>query len=361
MRSLTTSPRTVLRLTQATLAVVALNIVSGAAVRLSDSGLGCPDWPTCSRTHLTAPLAGHAGIEFGNRLVVVVLVVATAVTFLAAWRRSPRRRDLTWLSGGLIGGVLAEAAVGGLVVYSHLNAYVVMTHFMVGMVLLADAVVLALRAGRPDTAPVAKVGPELVVHSRVLVGWLFLVLIAGTATTGAGPHAGGPGAKRVPLALEDAARIHSSLVLVLIAVTGLLLIRLYRRHAPESVQQRGRLLLAAMVVQGTIGYTQYFTHLPALLVGVHVFGAAVVWTTALWFHSGLFHHGVAVEQPSSAQPAGATTRAGAGQALVGGAGMSAAAGLAPGAVSPPSARPGDLAPSARPGDLAWGVLPGSLP
>lgn len=284
------TPLAFLRLAQVTVGVVALNIVSGAAVRLSDSGLGCPDWPTCTRRHLTAPLAGHRGIEFGNRLVVVLVVVAAAACLVAAWRRTPRRRDLVWLSAGLTAGVLGEAVIGGIVVYSKLNPYVVMTHFLVGMALLTDAVVLALRAGRaPDPGrwrvPVAD--RRLAVAAMAALG---LAVAAGTATTGAGPHAGGKGAVRIPVPLDDMARTHSGIVLVTGALVLALLWLLWRHRAPEAVQARGRLLLWAMVAQGAVGYLQFFTHLPPLLVGVHVLGAATVWTTMVWFVDGLRGH-----------------------------------------------------------------------
>ena len=107
------TPRAFLRITQVTVVIVVLNIVTGAAVRLSDSGLGCPDWPTCSQHHLTPPLSLHPAIEFGNRMVVVVLCVATAVALVAALLRAPRRRDLVWLSAGLLGGVIGEAVARG--------------------------------------------------------------------------------------------------------------------------------------------------------------------------------------------------------------------------------------------------------
>src|SRR5579884_3324969 len=128
--------RTFLRLTQTTLVVVVLNIVSGGAVRLTDSGLGCPDWPNCSRRSLTPALSFHPAVEFGNRMVVVVLTVLVAVTLVAALLRRPRRRDLAWLSAALVGGVLGEAVIGAVVVYSKLNPYAVMVHFLVGMALL---------------------------------------------------------------------------------------------------------------------------------------------------------------------------------------------------------------------------------
>jgi cytochrome c oxidase assembly protein subunit 15 len=283
--------------------IVAINILTGAAVRLSDSGLGCPDWPTCSQHRITPPLSLHPAIEFGNRMVVVVLCVATAVALIGALLRRPRRRDLVWLSAGLLGGVLGEAVLGAVVVYTKLNPYAVMTHFMVGIALLTDAFVLVLRAGRPDRAPartgpgVSKVGPRERRVSQVMVGLLAVVVAAGTATTGAGPHAGGPGAKRLPIALEDIVRIHSGIVLCLVGLTLVLLYLLNHTGAPPSVLERARFLLGAMVVQGAIGYTQYFSHLPALLVGVHVCGAVVVWTSMLWFYDGLTSHGPASDGP----------------------------------------------------------------
>jgi cytochrome c oxidase assembly protein subunit 15 len=287
------SPRAFLRVTQVTVVVVVLNIVTGAAVRLTDSGLGCPDWPTCSRHRLTPPLSFHPAVEFGNRLVVVVLCVATVVALVAALRRVPRRRDLVWLSAGLLGGVLGEAVLGAVVVYTKLNPYVVMTHFMVGIALLTDAVVLAMRARHEhrDRAPVHKVGRRERRVSQAMVGLLALAVVAGTATTGAGPHAGGAGAKRLPIALADMARVHSGIIIVLAALTLVLLYLLDRTGAPPSVLDRARILLAVMVLQGAIGYTQYFSHLPALLVGVHVFGATVVWVAMLWFYDGLTHTG----------------------------------------------------------------------
>ncbi|HEY7947037.1 MAG TPA: COX15/CtaA family protein [Acidimicrobiales bacterium] len=283
-------PRAFLLAAQLALGLVVLNIVSGAAVRLSDSGLGCPDWPDCSVHHLTPPLSLHPAIEFSNRLVVVALCLAAGGVLLLALRRRPRRRDLTWLSAGLIGGVLAEAVLGGVVVSSHLNPYVVMTHFMVGIGLLTVAVVLTLRAGRSPEAGVPMVSAGVRRLGRLMTVVLLLAIAAGTATTGAGPHAGGKGAKRIPVPLVDMARTHAEIVIVLAAMTLGLLYLLERSRAPATVLTRARLLLGAMVAQGVVGYVQYFSHLPPLLVGVHVFGVTVLWTAMLWFYDGLFHY-----------------------------------------------------------------------
>ena len=290
MSSLRIGPRPFLLLCRFTLATVVLNVLTGAAVRLSDSGLGCPDWPTCSQRRLTPPLSLHPVIEFGNRVVVFVLVVACAVTVVAAFLRRPGRQDLRWLSIGLIVGVLGEAVLGAFVVYSKLNAYVVMTHFMLGMGLLAVSVVLTLRAGRAAGRGTVVVSPAVLRLTRVLLALVVVALAAGTATTGAGPHAGGKGAKRIPIGLGDMARIHAEIVLTTGVVLLVLLWMLWTSDAPARVQDAARILLGVIVVQGAIGYTQFFTHLPSVLVGIHVLGASAVWATALWFHGGLTGH-----------------------------------------------------------------------
>jgi len=319
--SLRSGPRSFLLLCRCTLAAIVLNVATGAAVRLSDSGLGCPDWPTCSQSRLTPPLALHPVIEFANRMFVTLLVVSCAVTAVAAFTRRPARRDLRWLSAGLVLGVFAEAGLGAIVVYSKLNAYVVMTHFLVGMALLTVGVVLTLRAGHGPGRGVVGVSRRALTMTRVTLGLLAVAIAAGTATTGAGPHAGGVGAKRVPIGLSAMTRIHAEIVLA----TGVLLLavlwELWRSDAPARVQESGRVLLGAMLAQGVIGYTQYFTHLPALLVGMHVLGATAVWSTALWFHHGLSDH-----RPEVVERAG--IRSG-GSAAVGPEDRSAVAGVAP--------------------------------
>jgi len=283
-------PVAFLRLARAGVALVVLNIVTGGAVRLTDSGLGCPDWPTCSRTSLTPALSFHPAVEFGNRLVVVALSVVCVALVAGAWRRAPARRDLVGLAAAMVGGVIAEAVLGGVVVYTKLNPYAVMTHFMLGIALLSVAVVLMTRAERAPGPGRPRVARGQLRLAWVILGLLALAVAAGTATTGAGPHAGGPGAKRLPVPLADMARAHSAIVLVLGAATVVELILLERAGAPSSVRVRGQMLLAAMVGQGVVGYTQYFTHLPALLVGIHVLGATTVWGAALWFIDGLFDH-----------------------------------------------------------------------
>ena len=281
-RNLTVSPSLSHRLNVLALVLTALIVVTGGAVRLTGSGLGCSDWPSCSAGHLTPALQFHGLVEFGNRLVTVVLTIAVAASFLGSAFRSPRRRDLTWLSGGLVAGVLAQAVLGGIVVYTKLNPYLVMVHFFATMLLLVDALVLVHRSTRdysPGSARLLVPRPLL----RLFYGLLALlafVVAAGTAVTGAGPHAGDSSgqqvAKRIPVALRDMAELHSSLALLLIGVTIGTVVALHVCDVPERVRRSARILMAVMVAQAAVGYTQYFTHLPALLVEVHLVGATAL-------------------------------------------------------------------------------------
>jgi len=292
----TVSPVVFRRLCVLSLVVVTLIVVSGAAVRLTGSGLGCADWPSCSTGHLTPPLHFHALVEFGNRLVTVVITVVVGVTFLAALRRRPFRRDLTWLAAGLIGGVLLQAVMGGVVVYTKLNPYLVMVHFLASMLLVADAVVLLHRCTRqygPGSGRLLVPRPirQLAWGALALLG---VVISAGTAVTGSGPHAGSAQgqlvAKRIPVPLRDMAELHSSLALLLIGLCLAMAVALHAVDCPERVRRAGRILVVVLVAQAAVGYTQYFTHLPALLVEIHVLGATVLVIGTIQFLLSLTSH-----------------------------------------------------------------------
>jgi cytochrome c oxidase assembly protein subunit 15 len=280
-----------------------LIVATGAAVRLTGSGLGCPDWPSCYQRRLTAQLSYHPLIEFSNRMITVVLTIVLAATFLAALRRRPFRRDLTWLSGALVGGVLVQAVLGGIVVYTKLNPYVVMIHFLATMAMVVVAVVLYYRSRRelrPGSGALV-VPRSILLLSRGALGLLAVVLAAGTATTGAGPHAGASSgqlvAKRLPIALRDVAELHSSLALLLVGVSISLAVALHALPVPEYVRRAARILVTVLVAQAAVGYTQYFTHLPAALVEIHVLGASALVVGFTWFHLSLTHHRV---MPASA-------------------------------------------------------------
>jgi heme a synthase len=309
-RPISVSPSLNHRLNLLALGLTALIVVTGGAVRLTDSGLGCSDWPECSVGHLTPALHFHGLVEFGNRLVTVVLVIAVVAAFLGAVYRRPFRRDLVYLSGGLVAGVLAQAVIGGIVVYTKLNPYVVMVHFYATMLLLVDAVVLVHRCRR-DYQP----GSARLIVPRALIRLQYFMLVvlaavvgAGTATTGAGPHAGETSgqlvAKRIPIPLRDMAELHSSLALLLVGLTIGLAIGLHVPDVPERVRRTGRILMLVMMGQAAVGYTQYFTHLPALLVEVHLLGVTVlVIAVVKCFLVSSFHAGEPLAVPDEEDPA----------------------------------------------------------
>jgi heme a synthase len=290
------SPQLFRRLAVLSLVMVSLIVVTGAAVRLTGSGLGCPDWPSCTQQHLTPALSAHPLIEFANRMVTVLLTVAVGVTLIGARRRRPYRSDLWWLSLGLLAGVLAQAGLGGLVVYTKLNPYLVMVHFLASMALVVNAVVLLHRCTRQyGTGQGRTIVPRpLLLASRLLCVLVAIVIAAGTATTGAGPHAGNSQgqvvAKRIPIALRDMAELHSSLALLLVGLTLGTVMALHVAAVPERVRKAGRMLMGVLVAQAVVGYTQYFTHLPAALVEVHVVGATALVVGSTQFLLALTHH-----------------------------------------------------------------------
>jgi cytochrome c oxidase assembly protein subunit 15 len=312
-RPIEVSPRLSWKLNLGALALVALIVVTGGAVRLTGSGLGCADWPECSVGHLTPPLQFHSLVEFSNRMVTVVLVIAVAAAFLGTVFRRPRRADLIWLSSGLVVGVIGQAVLGGIVVYTKLNPYVVMVHFFATMVLLANAMVLVHRSRKLYSPGSGRrlIPPLLLRLHYAVVGLLALVIAAGTATTGAGPHAGDASgqqvAKRIPIALRDMAELHSSLALLLVGLVVGLVIGLHVAEIPERVRRAGRQLLVVLVAQAAVGYTQYFTHLPALLVEVHLVGVTLlVVAMTRCFLACTFHPWETVPAPV---PAGSTVEA----------------------------------------------------
>lgn len=294
------TPTAFRRVAQATLAAFALVIVSGGAVRLTGSGLGCPDWPTCYQHGLTAALSFHPMVEFVNRCFTIAVTVLSAIALICAIRREPQRRDLVWLAGGEVLGIVAQIIMGGLVVLFKLNPYLVMAHFLLSMAIVGLAVVLCHRAGIPDEAAQVRahpvVGRDLVWLGRLLLCTVAVVITAGTAVTGAGPHAGDPsaGVRRIPVAFRDLAELHSTLALFLIGMTLATLFALHAARAPLGVQRRGQWLLEVMVIQATLGFTQYFLHDNPLVVGIHMAGATAVWINAVLLYLSLFEQQVVV-------------------------------------------------------------------
>jgi heme a synthase len=294
------SPGAYRRITLAAVAALSLIVVTGGAVRLTQSGLGCPDWPTCSGHSVVAAWSFHPMVEFTNRVITVAVTIAVAAAVIGALLRRPRRRDLVWLSGGLVAGVLAQVVLGGLTVLFKLDPPWVMAHFVLSFAVLADAVVLHHRAGQPDTPPRAVVGRDLVWLGRLVLATLAVVVILGTAVTGSGPHSGATDAKRLPFSFQGVAELHSSVVMLLIGLTLATLFTLHVVRAPAAVQRRARIVLAVIAAQAAIGYTQYFTRVPAVLVGLHIAGATALWIVVLWYNLGLFERPAPAPGPAEA-------------------------------------------------------------
>jgi cytochrome c oxidase assembly protein subunit 15 len=281
------SPVTFRRLAIIAAGLLAAIVVTGAAVRLTSSGLGCPDWPRCTRTSLVAPASYHALVEFINRVVTTLVGVFVAAVAVASLLRRPRRRDLALLSWSLIGGFVGQAVIGGLSVIYHLSPPWVMAHFLLSMLLLWAALVLVHRS-HPDWAPSAPMAPrELVVLTRLLVGVAAAVLFLGTVTTGTGPHAGSGGhVRRLGFPLERVTQLHADSALLL---TGLIVATIFavRLTATSSlVRRRANWLVVAVLAQVAIGYTQYFLNLPPSVVEIHVAGATVLWCSTIWLYLG---------------------------------------------------------------------------
>jgi cytochrome c oxidase assembly protein subunit 15 len=287
MRTFRLTPSAYQRIALVALLALAFIIVTGGAVRLTGSGLGCPDWPTCDRGRFVAASSFHQSVENVNRGVTGLVSLAVILAVLGSLVRRPRRNDLVVLSIGLVAGIVAQIVLGGETVKHDLAPPYVMAHFLLSLVIVWDATVLHHRAGQ-DPGPVrAVVAPELVVMGRLIAVSAALTLFAGTVVTGAGPHAGDETARRLDVAVSDVARLHgiSGMLLALVTVTALW--RLRRAGAPADAVRRGDVLLGALVAQIAIGYTQYFTDVPALLVGVHIAGATAVWVAAVRFNLGL--------------------------------------------------------------------------
>lgn len=253
-------------------------IVTGGAVRLTGSGLGCSDWPGCEQERFVAPLELHPMVEFVNRLITGVVSVAIALAVLGSLRREPRRRDLTWLSLGLVAGVIGQIVLGAFTVAFELAPPFVMGHFLLSLVLVANAVVLHERAS--DVQPV-DVAPATRRLALLLLPALSVAVLAGTVVTGTGPHGGDEDARRFGFDIESVTRIHSLAVIAFIVLLLGVLGRAGRDAEPAAFQVRARGLLAVSCAQAAIGWVQWFAGVPALLVGLHILGATLVWAAAV--------------------------------------------------------------------------------
>jgi heme a synthase len=257
-------------------------VVTGGAVRLTDSGLGCPTWPSCTDRSLTPTkqYAIHGIIEFTNRQLTFVLVVVAVATWLVAM--SVRRERLLATLAAL--GIPAQAVLGGLTVLTHLNPWLVAGHFLLSMSIIAVALVLWWRLRPPPHARV-DVAPATRLLARGTLAVTAATLMVGTVVTGSGPHAGDKDASgkvhRTGLAVASMAQLHADIVMVLVGLTLGLLAVAFAVQSPQPVRRAAGVLVAVVLGQAIIGYTQYFLHVPPLLVGLHMLGACLVWIAAL--------------------------------------------------------------------------------
>jgi cytochrome c oxidase assembly protein subunit 15 len=291
LRDRRVSPRAFETMAAASVWILAITIVSGAAVRLTGSGLGCPDWPHCTAHDVAAPLQVHAWVEFANRLINAAVSIAAIGMLVAARLRAPRRRDLTLLSAGLLVGLLAEIGLGALVVKDKLAPSLVAAHFLLGMLFLADAVILHQRAALPDEdvgrSRVPLVGRASMLLSRLLLAATAVVVTLGAVVTSTGPHGGSPDVRRFGFSLHAVAQLHGTSVEVFFLITVVAMWSLARTEAPTPVIRRAQVLLLALVAQAAIGYLQYFNGDPAGAVALHVAGASIVVIAVLRYYMGL--------------------------------------------------------------------------
>jgi cytochrome c oxidase assembly protein subunit 15 len=255
-------------------------VVTGGAVRLTDSGLGCPTWPSCTDSSLTPTrqYAIHGIIEFTNRQLTFVLVVLAIATWLVAMALR-RHRGLATTAAL---GIPAQAVLGGLTVLTHLNPWLVGLHFLLSMAIIAVTFALWWRT-RDLPAPEPLLAPVRLLVAATAVATA-VVLMVGTVVTGSGPHAGDKDASgkvhRTGLDVSSMSQLHADLVMVLVGLTVGLLAAAYAVGGIRLRRAAVALLLVELA-QGVIGYTQYFLHVPPLLVGLHMLGACLVWVAAL--------------------------------------------------------------------------------
>lgn len=266
----------------ASLVVNVLIVLTGGVVRLTGSGLGCPTWPRCTEESFTphGAMDLHAAIEFGNRMVTFLIAAVAIATFVAAWRS--RRTPVVRLALVLALGVPAQALIGGVTVLTDLNPWIVAFHLLVSMAMICVAVVLVRRVKEPDTDPLPTVpeGVRWLTWAVFVVGWVVLYL--GTVVTGSGPHAGDVDAPRNGLDPRSLSQLHTDFVFLLLGLSVALVLVLRSTDAPRRLRDAATALLVVELAQGGIGFVQYFTGLPVVLVTLHLLGAALTAAAMTW-------------------------------------------------------------------------------
>ncbi|GGT28006.1 cytochrome b561 [Streptomyces atratus] len=304
----TPSPRTVRRAAMSAVVMAVLIVVTGGAVRLTGSGLGCPTWPKCTDESLTttSAMGFHGAIEFGNRMLTYVLCAAVGWAIIAARSAKPWRRSLTRLGWAQFWVVMGNAVLGGIVVLVGLNPYTVAAHFLLSTALLTVAMVTWQRVREGDAAPRPLVGKAVSQLTWLLVVVAGLLIAVGTVVTGAGRHAGDSSdVHRIPIDWKMITQLHADLAWAVVALTVALWFVLKAVDAPVGPLHRARDLFLVLLGQGVIGYVQYFTDTPEILVGLHMLGSCLVWIAVVRVLLSLRERPVAVAAvpgPAAEQP-----------------------------------------------------------
>ncbi|NJC22313.1 cytochrome c oxidase assembly protein subunit 15 [Arthrobacter pigmenti] len=263
-----------------------LIVVTGGAVRLTASGLGCPEWPRCTADSMiaTQEMGIHGVIEFGNRLLTFVLTAIAVAMLASIWRLRAERPDLFLPAVLLLAGIPLQAVIGGISVWTRLNPWVVGWHFVISMLLITIATVLLNRTRLTPAEAAADREPRATPLLRqLLVAAAALVAVAvllGVVVTGSGPHAGDAGAARNNLDPDLMTRIHAAPVYLLVLTVLILVVVAYRTGVARRLRIAVVLLAVVVLTQGAIGYLQHFLHLPVALVALHMLGASVLTAAA---------------------------------------------------------------------------------
>ena len=273
---------TVRRLAMLSLVGQTILVVTGGAVRLTSSGLGCPTWPRCTHESLvnTPEMGIHGFIEFGNRLLTFALAAVAVLMLVYLWNLRKERRDLFLLALGLLASIPAQAVIGGITVLTRLNPWVVGLHFLVSMALVVFATLLVNRAYGRTGRFMNRTLAALPGVARPLMTAVALfsaaAVMLGVAVTGAGPHAGDANAPRNNLDWDLVSHIHAVPAYLVTAGTVVAVFLVLRRGIAGPFRTAVFLLLGVTVLQAVIGFTQYYNGIPALLVGAHMLGAALL-------------------------------------------------------------------------------------
>lgn len=281
-----TAPRWLQRIFWANLIAQVGIVVTGGVVRVTASGLGCPTWPECTEGSLTPTdaqtQAWHKYVEFGNRTLTGVLMILAVAAIVGAvmWRRktSVRRPWVTWLAVVPLAGTLAQAVLGGITVLVNLHPMAVASHLLLSMAVIAGCVALVQFASEPTDPPgVPATRPVTRYLGDALIAVTALIVLMGTVVTGSGPHAGDARTVRLDLDPRMVSWLHADVVLLFIGLVIGMLALLHVDQSPAVARRRAWWVVAFAVLQASIGYTQYFTGLPWVLVTLHLLGASLVW------------------------------------------------------------------------------------